>query len=591
MMRVSSLKRRLLVIDPGTRSIKFLVAHRRGDEVDVERHRILDLSESGNESPEELDRQVQSALQEFGTLPIAVTLPQQLSVSQVIDLPEVGSEQIEALIKDETVKLSGLSESGIVYDYGKLRPFGKYKNPFWVTFAQEEEILREASRLAGIGEQLCEIITPANALIAAYQSAQPALPENVVLVDLGASSTVVTIIVQRQGVYAINYPIGGDAFTETVAAQKNVTLKDATALKQQQNLLAGASDLPGLRLSMDAWYSELEKILQDWLRENGELKLALDSFRVLLSGGGARQPGLIEYLNARRRLPFALWPKFLGNSGELVMDRYAVAYGVALKSFGHFPPPASLFPVDLREARKRRETQEKLQKACWAMLLMVALVLLFATGQKVSLLNEKNARLHESQDILREAKEVEALSQQWEQAYARLFPVVQQRKRTVDTLTMLSEMQRTRGDKKLWYVLLADQQSYFAGKTVPPLRLASTNETVFSPAMSPAKYGFIAELSLSEEGEAMRQTLSKLVAELKSNPAFISVDTLPMGQQKNIMNTNVVIPGRQFSLAIDLAENTFRAPIKPGKLKAAQSNVRTNGRTGRPPSAISKEKN
>ncbi len=80
-------------------------------------------------------------------------------------------------------------------------------------------------------------------------------------------------------------------------------------------------------------------------------------------------------------------------------------------------------------------------------------------------------------------------------------------------------MQKVRDDKKLWYVLFADQESYFAGQAAP---LSQTNPVVAVPASlsntnpPSVKYGFIAELCLSEEGEAMRQTLSKVVGRVET---------------------------------------------------------------------------
>lgn len=578
--------RRLLVIDPGSRCIKILLVAKLMGSVRVLRHRSIDLAEGALLSPDESSRLLDTALQEFGPLPTAISLPQQLSISQVIDLPRAGPEQVKAMIEAETVKLSGLSESGIVYDYGKLKPFGKYQNPFWVTVAKEEEILGEVSRLAGVGERLCEIITPANALIATYQAAQPR-PENALLVELGASGTVVTIVAQGQGVYAINYPVGGSALTEVIARQKNCPLETARTLKYSHNLFAGGQMIPELRAAVDGWRSELEKILQDWLRENPELGLSVDSFRIILSGGGARQPGLMEYLNARSALRFTGWPSLSGELGELTLERYAVAYGVALKRLEASPPSASLFPTDLREARKRRYTQELLQSINWALLLMVALVLLFGTAQKFNLERKKNALLKRSQTVLQEAKGVESLNRQWEEAYERLRPVLKQQKRTADKLTTLSLLQKVRGDKKLWYVLFADQESYFAGQAAP---LSQTNlvataapNTTNRPS---AKYGFIAELCLSEEGEAMRQTLTKVVSELKQNPSINNVDTLPADQRKNLVSTNALLPGRHFALSIEMAENTFQNPLPPSEPKQpllpANRNIKTSPRVSRP---------
>ncbi|MBI3851095.1 MAG: pilus assembly protein PilM [Verrucomicrobia bacterium] len=576
--------RRLLVIDPGSRCIKVLLVNKLMGRVRVLRHRSFDLAEGSVLTPEELSRLLETVLQEFGRMPVAISLPQQLSISQVIDLPRVGPEQVKALIEEETVKLSGLSESGIVYDYGKLKPFGKYQNPFWVTFAKEEEILMEVSRLVGIGGHLCEIITPANALIATYQAAQPR-PENALLVELGATSTVVAIVAQGQGVYALSYPIGGNTFTEAIATQQNCSLEAAKSLKYSQNLFAAGAAIPGLCSVVDGWRTELEKILQDWLRENPELGLSVDSFRIILGGGGARQPGLMEYLNAKSQLRFTPWPSLSGELGELTLERYAVAYGVALKRLGPSLPSASLFPADLREARKRQSTQALLQSVNWALLLVVALVLLFGTAQKFNLTQKKQALLKQSQAVLEEAKGVETLNRRLEDAYERLRPVLKLQKRTVDKLSTLALLQKVRDDKKLWFVLFADQESYFAGQAAP---VTQTNLAVAAAALNvtnppPSKYGFIAELCLSEEGEAMRETLRKVVSELKQNPAFTNVDTLPADQRKNLVSTNVLVAGRYFSLSIEMAENTFQNPLPPTEPKPPPiRTLKTNARTLHP---------
>jgi hypothetical protein len=275
-----------------------------------------------------------------------------------------------------------------------------------------------------------------------------------------------------------------------------------------------------------------------------------------------------------------------GELGELTLERYAVAYGVALKRLGPSLPSASLFPADLREARKRQHTQERLQSINWVLLAIVALVLLFGTAQKFNLARKKNALLEQSQAVFEEAKGVEKLNRQLEEAYERLRPVLKQQKRTVDTLTTLSLLHKVRGDKKLWFVLFADQESYFSGQTAP---LSPTNQPVAAALASTnpplAKYGFIAELCLSEEGEAMRQTLRKVVSELKQNPAFTNVDTLPADQRKNLVSSNVYIPGHYFSLSIEMAENTFQNPLPPSEPKPPplpNRNIKTNPRAPRP---------
>src|SRR6185295_4494221 len=100
-MNLSSLPptRRLLVIDPGSRGIKVLLVARLMGRVRVLRHRSIDLAEGSVLAPEESGRLLETVLQEFGRQPVAISLPQQIAISQVIDLPTVGPEQVKALIE------------------------------------------------------------------------------------------------------------------------------------------------------------------------------------------------------------------------------------------------------------------------------------------------------------------------------------------------------------------------------------------------------------------------------------------------------------------------------------------------------------
>src|SRR4029077_1859741 len=107
-------------------------------------------------------------------------------------------------------------------------------------------------------------------------------------------------------------------------------------------------------------------------------------------------------------------------------------------------------------------------------------------------------------------------------------------------------LEQARGNRPFWYVLLADQQSYFN----PPPALLSTNlvgRTNFLGAPADlaraialsfkpwppastnaglARHGLIAELCVPGEAEPARQALSELVNGLKRQSLFSKVDLL-----------------------------------------------------------------
>jgi hypothetical protein len=74
--------------------------------------------------------------------------------------------------------------------------------------------------------------------------------------------------------------------------------------------------------------------------------------------------------------------------------------------------------------------------------------------------------------------------------------------------------------------------------------------------------GFIAEVCIPEEGEAQRRTLSALVGQLKQDPIFANVDLVAADRIRPIVDPKVTIPGRTFSVALELATNEFVRPMR-----------------------------
>jgi len=271
----------VVAVDPGSHSLKVLVVEELFGRVRVVGHRIIDLHEEGLLSPEESKRQIQEVLGVLGSHPVALVLPQARSLSQVVDLQAARGEEVRRLIEEETVKLSGLSESAITYDYAPMIPLGKYQNPFWVTFCQETEIMEQVRRVGLAEEDVCEVTTTANALAAAYRALNPAI-DRVVLVDLGAGSTVVATLEGGQLVHASSFPLGSDAFAEEIATRQDCPLQIAESIKRSQDLLTGSEGGGPLAARVGAWYRELERIRSESLAELGELPGALDARQVVL---------------------------------------------------------------------------------------------------------------------------------------------------------------------------------------------------------------------------------------------------------------------------------------------------------------------
>jgi type IV pilus assembly protein PilM len=561
--------KRLLAIDPGTHAVKLLLVEEMLGRVRVLRHELIELHEGGLVSEEEVLRHLRELMREVGGDPVALALPHYRALSQVADLPASAPEEIRKLVEAETVKLSGLGESNIVFDYVALQEFGRYANPFWLTLCQEGEIQRQISRCALANADLCEVTTTVNSLVAAWQAGDPG-DRNVILVDWGAAGTGVAIVLGRQAVYTTTFPVGGDALTEAVAAQKGCSFEAAEGVKRACDVAAIPDDLSGFAKALSGWQEELARVLTEWVGEHPELHLTVDAFEVILCGGASLQPGLLDHLNRSGMGQFKPWPAPAEDDWPGV--RFAAAYGTALQALGKSRQPASLLPAEVREYWRKQHSLHLLNSLNFFALALVTLLLIFGTWQRLEELLQKRSLLADSRAALEKARTTESLSLALARHYDRLRPILQRQKQTIDTLETLSLLQEARSNQALWYVLFADQRSYFTAP-VPGLTNPPTVANLAAPATNaPAfKEGFVAELCLPEDGEAMRRTLTRVVATLKVAPLFKNADLLSADRRRNLADTNVVLADHHFALDIELKENPFRSPESPGERKTGGS--------------------
>ncbi|MBI2925478.1 MAG: pilus assembly protein PilM [Verrucomicrobia bacterium] len=571
-----SFGRHQIAIDPGTRRIKLLATEASKRGVRVLRPLTIDLREEGLLTEEEIRHQVEAAVAELGDHPIALAIPQPVAISQVVDLPAIAEMDIKKFIEGETVSLSGLSESLVLYDFCRLRPFGRFQNPCWLTISREENVQQQFSRLTASETEVKEVTTTANALIAAYRSLQPE-QDDLVLVDLGAGRTVVAVIQAGQGVFAASFPKGSDAFTEAIMAAKACPLDEAEGLKRAHNFFAEPAQPPGMCAAVDGWFRELEKILQEWWQANPDLAASFRPCRLLLSGGGVGQPGLLEHLAAKPGFEVATWSQRFDLQVDWPVDDYAVAYGVAVEAAQQSPQHTSLLPARLKTNRQRLQRMLLVNSVGLVVLLLTALLLAVGFWQKLSLVLEKRDLTQQAELTLKQARQIEMLARRRDAEFERLAPLLQRQRQTVEALRTLHVVQQSRTQKEFWYVLLADQQSYFRGAAGAAFSTnvpADTN-LFLQVTNVPAKPGFIAELCIPAESDKALKTLSDLVAELKKEPLFSNVDSLAANQRKNLVDPKVLVPDRHFSLFIEVKESEWQPPAALGK--APEPRATTNG--------------
>jgi Tfp pilus assembly PilM family ATPase len=559
---------RVLAIDAGSRSLKLLLAETDFGQLRLLRQERIDLQQEGLVSTDEVQTQLQQLIDQWENPPLALVLPQHLCISHIIELPPSPETEVEKLIEDQALKLSGVSESKIVYDFVRTESPTKNRQQFWVTLSRESDI-RDRISSAGIeAGDLCEVTTTANALIAAYRAAVP-LAERVILVHIGAQSTVIALLLAGQGAFATSFQMGGDFFARAQNVELNPSRPAAGAKAPATVPAAGASALAN---GIAGWTAELKRQLDEWFQNQAGLGLNLAAFKWAVSGNALETPALLENLQAKSGLELKPWPTN-GSSG--CPPGFEVAFGAAVQALGFSPQPVSLLPEDYREAWRKRLKRKRLEIASAVLILIGALLVGVGTWHQVSLIQRKSALLAKVKEGVESVQANADLTSELLNEYDSLRPLFAQQQNTLDALKALALLQQSRSNADFWFVLVADQQSYFnapaaslsgtnkaAQTNVVPLAVSATSTD--SPMLSPlpVKPGFIAEVVVPGEPEAARRVLSDLVNRLNQASVFSKVDLLSDDLRRSLSDPKMVIPDRHFVLGLDFAETSFQQPLR-----------------------------
>ncbi len=558
---------RLIAVDHGTRSVKLLLLEGDVTSLRVLDHKLVDLQEEGLLASEETQRHLSGLLEAWGHWPIAITLPAPLSFAQVLDLPTGGEQDIPKVIEEQTGRLRGFSNSPLVYDAVALTPHAKLQKPYFITIAREEDVDQHIKRVTTAVNEVRDVSSFASALVSAHQALEPGM-RNGLLVDFGASSTVVVAVRDGQGVFASSFASGSNAFADTLASARKIPAPEAEARLRAQNLFAGAVSEPSLVAVAENWLDQLKKMLDDWRKQQSDWLPPGQAVPVTLSGGALRLLGLLEHLQGRSGFTFARWPSLPKPEDALRLSDFAAAYGTALEALRRPRETPSLLPPLLRAHRRSLEQMAGVNVACVISLIVAALLLAGATWHKASLLVRKRALARQAEAALVQMRQLETLAQQRDQAFVRHWPLLDCQERTLDLLHTLRVLQRSRADHDFWCVLIADSDSYSRGMTLPAVvtnRFGQTN--AFSlPEESYTKPSFVIELCVPAQGDQTLKTVGDLVSDLRKDPLFSRVDSLPVAQRRALVDPKVLIPDRHFAVSVDLADLGWRGLFQTVRL-------------------------
>ena len=134
--------------------------------------------------------------------------------------------------------------------------------------------------------------------------------ENIVMVNIGASITSISVIAGGLTVFTRSIPMGGNQYTEEVQRRFNVNYKDAESAKRGEEVdgvdpveLKSVIDTVSMNLTV-----EIKRSMDFFLAGSIDMFIS----KIVLSGGGAKTMGLSDMLKERAALDIELANPFVG---------------------------------------------------------------------------------------------------------------------------------------------------------------------------------------------------------------------------------------------------------------------------------------
>ncbi len=331
--------------DLSDRSLKFVSFERDGKSLRLahfgEKEIPLDVLQSGQiRDQAALVEILKKAKSEWNLEQVVMALPEERAYVVRVNLPNVPASEERESIELQLEENIPLPPGEMIFDYERLP--NKHASAIVSAFprqfvAEYEEVLAKA------GLQPLAFEVEAQAVARAVVPANH--PETVLVIDFGKTRTSFFMVRAGQVLFtSTSAQLGGDIMTRAIEKNLNLNTIQAETLKLKQGLLAGPEQeklamalVPALSVLRD----EVSKLESYWERHlansgAGEGKIS----QIMLCGGEAILPGLVDYLTGQISLPVTLanvWVNVIDTrekAPELNFHqslRYATAIGLALR--------------------------------------------------------------------------------------------------------------------------------------------------------------------------------------------------------------------------------------------------------------------
>jgi len=314
-MEFFSLKQRTFGLDISDLSVKYLMLKKERKSFSIVSFGEFDVEEGIIESgeikeEEKLANLIQEHTKNLKTKYVVASLPEEKAFLKIIQMPILSNEDLKSALLFEVENYIPLPVSEVYLDGEILSGSSKMSNKMDVLFvAVPKKIVDSYLRVLNKAKLKCVALEVESLAIvrALIQSAHQG--QSFLIVDLGATRTSLIIVKQPSFYFTTSIPISGKLFTELIAKNLKIEVKEAERLKLKYGLKGFLQRENPQDKMAEKIFDSLIPILSDLVQR---IKLYLEYYqshaiddekrdidKVILSGGGANMIGLKEFLEVQ----------------------------------------------------------------------------------------------------------------------------------------------------------------------------------------------------------------------------------------------------------------------------------------------------
>lgn len=300
------------------------------------------------DKPDLLVEALRKAIKRFGSRSkhVALALPVSFVITKRMIVPGgLRPDELDAQVHEDATQYIPFAIEEVNLDY---KVIGQAPNS-----PEEDEVMFAAARKEMVEDRVAAVedaglkarimdseqLAVQRALLAALErSGEPMAQRNLMLVDIGANNTAITVFREGQIVFSREQAFGGSLLTQEIMRTYTVHADEAERMKLGREPRPDSYDTDVVQPFMESAAQEISRALQLFTTSTQHTSVE----QVFLSGGCAAMPGFADCIHQRIDVPVSVLNPFHGmdiapsiKAAELANDASALvlACGLGLRRF------------------------------------------------------------------------------------------------------------------------------------------------------------------------------------------------------------------------------------------------------------------